>query len=194
MVTREQEALAATVAQAARDGARASWHDIWSALAGVPDPEIPALSVLDLGIVRAVEWDPFEPDVLVVRVTPTYTGCPATDLIKQTILEALRSTGIGTVNIETVLSPPWSASWMSADAQRRLRDYGIAPPGSARPAASAIVDIRGIAPLRAAATAVPCPRCGSLHTELIAAFGSTACKAQYRCTECLEPFDFFKPL
>lgn len=192
MVTREQEALAATVAEAASAAQRPSWRLVWSVLGSVPDPEIPVVSVLDLGIVRAVQWDAIEPDVLVVEVTPTYSGCPATDLIVEAIRAALRASGIGAVRIETVLSPPWSSAWLSPDAQRRLRDYGIAPPGSAVRGAS-IIDTRGLAPLRGASV-VPCPRCGSVATELIAPFGSTACKAQYRCTECLEPFDFFKPI
>jgi ring-1,2-phenylacetyl-CoA epoxidase subunit PaaD len=193
MVTREQEALAPTVAHVTADPQRPSWSAIWTALANVPDPEIPVVSVLDLGIVRTVRWDSTECDVLVVSVTPTYTGCPATEVIMQDIRDALAAIGIGAVKVEMVLSPPWSAAWLSADAQRKLRDYGIAPPGSAQAARTSVIDVRGLAPLRGSAS-VPCPRCASMRTELVAQFGSTACKAQYRCMQCLEPFDFFKPI
>ncbi|HZQ60856.1 MAG TPA: 1,2-phenylacetyl-CoA epoxidase subunit PaaD [Casimicrobiaceae bacterium] len=189
MVTREQEALAAAVAKAERP----SWRSIWSALADVPDPEIPVLSVLDLGVVRGAEWDPVEPEVLVVRVTPTYSGCPATEVIIETVRQALADIGVRNARIETMLSPPWSSSWLSAHAQRRLSEYGIAPPGSATIGAPVTIDVRGLAPLRNRSL-VPCPRCGSTRTELVAPFGSTACKAQYRCADCLEPFDFFKPI
>lgn len=171
---------------------RVSWRAIWLALASVPDPEIPVLSVLDLGVLRSVEWDASGREVLVVRVTPTYTGCPATDLIIEALQQALRNVGVDGARVERVLSPPWSTSWMTPAAQRKLMDYGIAPPGSARPARSAI-SVEMLRPRRDV-TSVPCPRCGSLSTEVLAPFGSTPCKAQYRCRSCLEPFDFFKAL
>ncbi len=168
--------------------APAALAPVWRALSSVPDPEIPVLSIVDLGIVRAVER---EGDGVVVRVTPTYSGCPATELIMGAIGEALAAIGVAS-RIEIVLAPAWTTDWMSADAKRRLREYGIAPPGSAVPGAPTI-DVRGISPLRHARVAVPCPRCGSTQTRLTAQFGSTACKALYRCDACLEPFDYFKP-
>jgi ring-1,2-phenylacetyl-CoA epoxidase subunit PaaD len=194
MVTPEQEAVADAV-HAAR-GERPSWTLVWSALAEVPDPEIPNVSVLDLGIVRSVEWDPMSPGLLVVRVTPTYTGCPATDLIAAGIRDALADLGVVGARIETVLAPAWSTDWLGPLARQKLRDAGIAPPGT-RERGSATIDVRGLAPWRrveAGTSALTCPRCGSASTELVSQFGSTACKAQYRCRDCLEPFDHFKRL
>ena len=161
----------------------------WRALAAIPDPEVPVVSIVDLGIVRALARDG---DNVVVTVTPTYSGCPATELITAMIREALAAAGFPEARIAIALSPPWTTDWMAAEARRRLREYGIAPPGSAV-RGTASVDVRGISPLRRVATVVPCPRCGSLDTRLTAQFGSTACKALYRCDACLEPFDYFKP-
>jgi ring-1,2-phenylacetyl-CoA epoxidase subunit PaaD len=163
--------------------------DAWSALASVPDPEIPVVSIVDLGIVRALARDG---DSVAVTVTPTYSGCPATELIATSIREALARAGVPDARIDIALSPPWSTDWIGDDARKRLRDYGIAPPGSAI-RGTAIVDVRGLSPLRRAPTVVPCPRCGSQRTRVTAQFGSTACKALYRCDDCLEPFDYFKP-
>lgn len=134
-------------------------------LASVPDPEIPAVSVVDLGIVRDVRAD-------AVTITPTYSGCPATLAIEQAIREALDAAGFTGVAIETALAPPWSTDWITPEGHEKLRAYGIAPPS---PAATAT-----------------CPRCGSDHTEEVSRFGSTPCKAQWRCRDCLEPFDRFK--
>ena len=139
--------------------------DIWAVLKGVPDPEIPVVSVLDLGIVRSVEEDK-------VVITPTYSGCPATQFIEQSIREALDAAGYRDVAIETVLSPPWTTDWISEEGKDKLRAYGIAPPELAK--------------------AATCPRCGSTDTEEVSRFGSTPCKAQWRCNHCLEPFDRFK--
>jgi ring-1,2-phenylacetyl-CoA epoxidase subunit PaaD len=138
---------------------------IWAVLEQVPDPEIPAVSVVDLGIVRDVAEDR-------VIITPTYSGCPATHFIEQSIREALDAAGYRSVTIETVLSPPWSTDWISDAGKEKLRAYGIAPPDLARTAT--------------------CPRCGSTDTEEVSRFGSTPCKAQWRCRDCLEPFDRFK--
>jgi ring-1,2-phenylacetyl-CoA epoxidase subunit PaaD len=138
---------------------------IWAVLEQVPDPEIPAVSVVDLGIVRDVVEDR-------VIITPTYSGCPATHFIEQSIREALDAAGYRSVTIETVLSPPWSTDWISDAGKEKLRAYGIAPPDLARTAT--------------------CPRCGSTDTEEVSRFGSTPCKAQWRCNSCLEPFDRFK--
>jgi len=138
---------------------------IWAVLKGVPDPEIPVVSVLDLGIVRAVDEEK-------VVITPTYSGCPATDFIERSIREALDAAGYRDVAIETTLSPPWSTGWISAEGREKLKAYGIAPPDLAK--------------------AATCPQCGSTDTEEVSRFGSTPCKAQWRCKACLEPFDRFK--
>lgn len=143
-------------------------------LDAVPDPEIPVVSLTDLGIVRGVRHDP--PAVL---LTPTYTGCPATLVIEQSVRAALDAGGFGGVAIETLLAPPWTTDWISDAGREKLRAYGIAPPpGSAAHA------LRG--------ALVDCPRCGSGDTVEISRFGSTPCKALWRCRSCLEPFDRFK--
>ena len=191
MVTPEQRAIMETAAAVAP---RPTLGAIWVALDAVPDPEIPVISVIELGIVRAVEWSAVEPDTLIVRVTPTYSGCPATELIMDGIREALAALGVARVRLEVQLSPAWTTDWMAPEAKRKLRAYGIAPPGAGGPVATtARVDVTGLSPLRRAKTVVSCPRCGSAQTELVAQFGSTACKAHYRCLDCLEPFDYFKP-
>ncbi len=140
---------------------------IWEVLASVPDPEIPVVSIVDLGIVREVHSGE-------VVITPTYTGCPATLVIEQDIRSALDSSGFRVVAIRTTLSPPWTTDWISEEGRRKLRLYGIAPP------------------LAAGERLVACPQCGSRETEEISRFGSTPCKAQWRCRDCLEPFDLFK--
>ncbi len=197
MVTPEQIALAETATAAAMTTIRPALPAIWRALDQVPDPEIPVVSVVELGIVRSVEWDAADPASLVVRVTPTYSGCPATDLINAGIRDALVALGVPRVRLETQLAPAWTTDWIAAEARAKLRAYGIAPPMArglaAAHRASASVDVTGISPFRRTSVVVPCPRCGSVQTRLLAQFGSTACKAQYRCDECLEPFDYFKP-
>lgn len=152
--------------------------DIWRWLDEVPDPEIPVLSVNDLGIVRAVD---LEAGAVVVTVTPTYSGCPATAVIALSIEEALRRKGVGGVRIKTQISPAWTTDWISPAGREKLRAYGIAPPEGAVCAGGA---------LRNAPKA--CPRCGSAHIEEVSRFGSTPCKASWRCADCLEPFDYFK--
>ncbi|MEO5640228.1 MAG: 1,2-phenylacetyl-CoA epoxidase subunit PaaD [Sphingomicrobium sp.] len=134
-------------------------------LATVPDPEIPAISVVDLGIVRGIEAG-------VVVITPTYSGCPATLVIEQSIREALDAAGYRDIAIRTALSPPWSTDWISDAGKAKLAAYGIAPPDLAK--------------------AATCPQCGSTDTVEVSRFGSTPCKAQWRCRSCLEPFDRFK--
>jgi ring-1,2-phenylacetyl-CoA epoxidase subunit PaaD len=140
---------------------------IMAVLETIPDPEIPVLTITDLGIVRGIAYDPPR-----VRISPTYTGCPATDFIERSIREALDAAGYRDVSIETVLSPPWSTDWISEEGREKLKAYGIAPPDLAKSAT--------------------CPRCGSTDTEEVSRFGSTPCKAQWRCKSCLEPFDRFK--
>jgi len=138
---------------------------IWAVLKDVPDPEIPAVSVTDLGIVRSVDEER-------VVITPTYSGCPATQFIEQSIREALDAAGYRSVAIETRLAPAWTTDWISAEGKARLHAYGIAPPDLAKTAT--------------------CPQCGSTDTEEVSRFGSTPCKSQWRCKQCLEPFDRFK--
>jgi len=147
----------------------------------VPDPEVPALSVMDLGIVRGIH--PTDQGCE-IQLTPTYTGCPATERIERDVREALEElVGPGNVHITTVLDPPWTTDWISEEGLRKLEAYGIAPP----PRRS--TDKRSLLSLN---KPLACPRCRSTHTERIAAFGSTACKALHRCMECLEPFEAFK--
>jgi ring-1,2-phenylacetyl-CoA epoxidase subunit PaaD len=163
-------------------------EDVWQWLGEVPDPEIPVISLTDLGIVRGVEW---EEDTLVVTVTPTYSGCPATSVINLDIERMLRDRGVEKVRIKRQLSPPWTTDWISREGRRKLLDYGIAPPVDGTAAdgriAGRIARLAGESNL-----VIACPRCGSTHTEKISQFGSTACKASYRCKDCLEPFDYFK--
>ena len=140
---------------------------IWHVLEGVADPEIPVISVVELGIVRDVTPER-------VRITPTYTGCPATQVIERDIRDALDAAGFRSVVVETVLSPPWTTDWISAAGRAKLLAYGIAPPTPA------------------GQLQVHCPQCGSSDTEEISRFGSTPCKALWRCRACAEPFDLFK--
>ena len=151
----------------------------WDAAAAVPDPEVPCVTVADLGILRSVE---VEGDVAVAKVTPTYAGCPAVLAIELAIETALLEAGFK-ARIERVLSPAWTTDWITDEGREKLRAFGIAPPVAER-------GERGFF----AETLVPCPRCGSEKTEKLAAFGSTPCKAQYRCLACAEPFDYFKCL
>jgi len=158
----------------------------WQAVAGVPDPEIPIVSIVELGIVRAIR---VEDARLVIEVTPTYSGCPATETIMNDIQDALAERGIANARIETRLAPAWTTDRIAPEAKRRLREFGIAPPHVTAPR----IDVTGISPLRRL-VAVSCPRCASTRTRLVSQFGSTACKAHYRCDDCLEPFDYFKPI
>ncbi|WP_200964434.1 1,2-phenylacetyl-CoA epoxidase subunit PaaD [Achromobacter sp. Root83] len=155
---------------------------VYAWLQEVPDPEIPVLSVVDLGVVRDVSWDG---DACVVVITPTYSGCPAMREITQDIRQTLERHGVGEVRVETRLAPAWTTDWMSEKGREALRGYGIAAP------AERAIDISGIS-RRAAAPAIACPRCGSRDTRLVSGFGSTSCKALYRCVACREPFDYFK--
>jgi ring-1,2-phenylacetyl-CoA epoxidase subunit PaaD len=150
----------------------------------VSDPEIPVVSIIDLGIVREVFW---RGDELVVAITPTYSGCPAMAIIEQEIGKALALRGLSKLRLERRLAPAWTTDWLSAKGRLQLREYGIAPP------AEKVIDIAGISRARRAERAVSCPRCGSTHTKVTSQFGSTACKALYKCADCQEPFDYFKP-
>jgi ring-1,2-phenylacetyl-CoA epoxidase subunit PaaD len=146
-------------------------EQVFKWLSEVADPEIPVLSITDLGIVRDVDCS----DGVTVSLTPTYSGCPATEVIEASVVAALQERGVDDVSIRRVLSPPWTTDWISPEGREKLRVYGIAPPERRN---------RSIA----------CPRCASEQTERVSEFGSTACKAAYKCLECLEPFEYFKCL
>ncbi|NOR29932.1 MAG: phenylacetate-CoA oxygenase subunit PaaJ [Sulfitobacter sp.] len=149
---------------------RPTLETVWGWLDTVPDPEIPVISLTDLGIIRDVQW---QDDTLEVTVTPTYSGCPATTIINLDIETALRGHGIEKLALKRQLSPAWTSDWMTDSGRAKLEGYGIAPP-------------------QPAGGPQHCPRCKSTHVEKISQFGSTPCKAQWRCTDCLEPFDYFK--
>ncbi len=153
-------------------------------LDGVPDPEIPVLSVVDLGIVRDIAWTgPDRERTLNVTITPTYSGCPATRVIERDIARALRTRGIERIVLDVQIAPPWTTDWISEAGREKLLAYGIAPPGPA----SDVLTIRSVA-----SPDVACPRCASSDTAMTSRFGSTPCKALYRCNACREPFDHFK--
>jgi len=154
---------------------------IYSYLEEINDPEVPVLSIIDLGIVRDVKMNDEELEVV---ITPTYTGCPAMDMITTTIKIQLATLGFKKVKVTQALSPAWTTEWMSEEGKRKLKEYGIAPPNPKQQ----VCDQK----LFAAAEAVQCPQCNSYHTHRISEFGSTACKALYQCDDCKEPFDYFK--
>jgi ring-1,2-phenylacetyl-CoA epoxidase subunit PaaD len=151
----------------------------WEQAAAVCDPELPVLTIEDLGVLRDVEVDG---DRVTVTITPTYSGCPAMDAIRDDVVLALTAAGFAEVEVRTVLAPAWTTDWMTDAGKRKLAEYGIAPPTGRAVA-------RG--PVRLALS-VRCPRCGSVDTREITRFGSTSCKALYECRACLEPFDHFK--
>ena len=169
----------------------------WEVLGDVLDPEVPALSVRDLGIVRDVID---HGDSLEVVLTPTYSGCPATEVIEQSVLSALEAEGLGPARATLQRAPAWTSDWITEEGKRKLTEYGIAPPHSVIPApayagaGSAGTQSARIRIFGRRADLVPCPRCGSAMTERLSAFGSTACKAMYRCLSCREPFEHFKPI
>ncbi|WP_127476782.1 1,2-phenylacetyl-CoA epoxidase subunit PaaD [Microbacterium sulfonylureivorans] len=166
----ERQTRAAETATAAR---------AWRIAAAVPDPEVPVLSIEDLGVLRDVAVDG---DRVTVTITPTYSGCPAMDTIRDDVVLALTDAGFGTVEVRLTLSPAWTTDWMSDVGKEKLRAYGIAAP-TGRAAASGPIRLQ---------LSVKCPRCGSLDTKELARFGSTSCKSLYECRACLEPFDYFK--
>lgn len=150
----------------------------WALLRGVPDPEVPVLSVVEFGMVREVQEE--EDGTLVVTLTPTYSGCPATEAIAADVRAAL--TPLGPLRLKQRLDPAWTTDWLSPEAREKLRAYGIAPPCAGGEQRISLQQ------------AVPCPRCGHARSERLSQFGSTACKALYRCLSCREPFEYFKPL
>jgi ring-1,2-phenylacetyl-CoA epoxidase subunit PaaD len=157
----------------------------WDLLDGVLDPEVPALSVRDLGIVRDVVAA--DDGALDVVLTPTYSGCPATEVISDSVRTALDDAGLGPTRVSLRRAPAWTTDWISAEGRRKLRDYGIAPPGP-------VFVEQGVTTIHVVARGLECPRCGSAQAERLSAFGSTACKAMYRCLDCREPFEHFKPI
>ena len=161
--------------------------DIWRVLDGVMDPEVPVLSVVELGIVRDV--DVGDSGRVTVTVTPTYSGCPAMHVIERDIESALAAAGWRDAHIRTVYAPAWTTDWIDEDARRKLRDYGIAPPPRRRGD-----DSQELVPLRRAAPTVACPYCGSSATTTRSEFGATACKAVMYCEHCHQPFELFKAL
>ncbi len=164
----------------------------WAVLETVLDPEVPALSIVDLGIVRGVIEN--DDDVLELVLTPTYSGCPATEVIEADALAAIDAAGLGPARVVLRRAPAWTTASISDEGKRKLREYGIAPPahfaaGEARPMRFMPRNV-----MTAAMTSPECPHCGSAHTERLSAFGSTACKSLHRCLDCREPFEYFKPI
>jgi ring-1,2-phenylacetyl-CoA epoxidase subunit PaaD len=161
-----------------RESDQALRQRAWEAAAQVVDPEIPVLTIADLGVLRSVAVTDGRVEV---AITPTYSGCPAMNMITLEIELALARAGIGNSSVHTVLAPAWTTDWMSEDGRRKLKEYGIAPP---QPAGSrrALFGVEQVA----------CPQCGSSQTEVLSEFGSTSCKALWRCKACREPFDYFK--
>jgi ring-1,2-phenylacetyl-CoA epoxidase subunit PaaD len=155
-------------------------QDIWRILQEVKDPEVPVLSVVDLGIVRQVSA---EDDHIDIIITPTYSGCPAMDVIRMDIRLKLLEKGFKNIHIQQSLSPAWTTDWMSEEGRQKLKAFGIAPPNPKQQFCNVEMF---------AEEAVQCPRCGSYHTRLVSQFGSTACKAMYQCQDCREAFDYFK--
>ncbi|KQW89290.1 phenylacetate-CoA oxygenase subunit PaaJ [Massilia sp. Root418] len=185
-------------AAAAANASAVTTGQVWAWLAEVADPEIPVISVVDLGIVRDVAVA--DDGACTVTITPTYSGCPAMQVIADAVTDALRERGVAKVELRTQLSPAWTTDWMSEEGKAKLKGYGIAPP------AQQVIDISGLrggaagsaglaAGVRRGAIAAPrvvCPHCGSSHTQNTSQFGSTPCKALYKCLDCREPFDYFK--
>jgi ring-1,2-phenylacetyl-CoA epoxidase subunit PaaD len=168
-------------------GATGRAERAWLVLDQVCDPEVPVLTLRDLGIIREVHD---AGDAIEVVLTPTYSGCPATEFIERSVIDAIEGAGLGPARVRMQRAPAWTTDWISAEGKAKLRAYGIAPPG--------LVDKRADAvPIRVVGrrtVPVPCPRCGSARTEQLAAFGATACKALWRCLACREPFEHFKPI
>jgi len=155
-----------------------STDQIWTILHQVKDPEIPVLSVVDMGIIRNIEAT----DHIIVTITPTYSGCPAMDTIESDIKNCLISEGYTNVEVKTILSPPWTTDWLTDNGKKELKEYGIAPPKGSNSKKSLFLEDE----------LVSCPKCNAKNTIMVSEFGSTPCKAHYKCKDCLEPFDYFK--
>lgn len=157
-------------------------QEVWKILETVTDPEVPVLSIIDLGIVRNIEIDPNKK--ISITITPTYSGCPAMDVIRMNIHMTLLENGFNNIEIKNVLSPAWTTDWMSEQGNQKLKAYGIAPPNIKQQVCTPDAFQKE--------EAVQCPHCNSFNTQIISRFGSTACKALYKCNDCKEPFDYFK--
>ncbi|CAH0149699.1 1,2-phenylacetyl-CoA epoxidase subunit PaaD [Microbacterium sp. Bi121] len=157
-------------------------EEAWRVAATVTDPEVPVLTIEDLGVLRDVA---VEGDRVTVTLTPTYSGCPALDTMRDDVVLALTAAGFGAVDVRTTLSPAWTTDWMTDAGKRKLTEFGIAPPNGRAAVRQGPIRLR---------LAVKCPRCGSIDTREVSRFGSTSCKALYECRACLEPFDHFKVL
>ncbi|HUR09874.1 MAG TPA: 1,2-phenylacetyl-CoA epoxidase subunit PaaD [Flavitalea sp.] len=154
----------------------------WEVLGTILDPEVPVISIVDLGIVRDVKMT--DEKNITITITPTYSGCPAMDVINMQIRMAFLEAGYATIQIKTTLSPAWTTEWMTASGKEKLLAYGIAPPNSMQQVCQPEIFQEE--------EAIQCPLCRSYHTRLVSQFGSTACKALYQCNDCQEPFDYFK--
>lgn len=155
-------------------------EDIFSLLHEIPDPEIPVISIVELGVIRDVKINDQE---IEVTITPTYSGCPAMKQMEDDVRKKLSDNGFETIKINTVFNPPWTTDWLNAEARKKLQDYGIAPPEENTSDKSFLTN---------KPKHITCPRCKSTNTVMVSQFGSTACKALYKCNECLEAFDYFK--
>lgn len=173
---------------------------VWRVLDGVLDPEVPVVSIRELGIVREVQC---EGEHVAVVLTPTYSGCPATEMIEANVRDALDNAGYESVTVSYRRAPAWTSDWITDEGRRKLREYGIAPPAKvacdacaarALPRVASDIPVRFVERDPVDAATVACPRCGSAQTERVSAFGSTACKSLYRCIACREPFEYFKPI
>jgi ring-1,2-phenylacetyl-CoA epoxidase subunit PaaD len=174
-------AAAAPACESVTADAAARIARAWAALGNVEDPEIPGVSVMDLGIIRFITSQ--SDGSLDVGLSPTYTGCPATEVIRRLVEGALAGAAVGSFTVKSVLAPPWSSDWITPEGRRKLADYGIVPPDHSS---------SELRELRRGNRPVACPRCHSTHTETVSEFGSTPCKALHRCCACLEPFEYFK--
>ena len=154
---------------------------IVSLLSEIPDPEIPVISIIELGVIRQVEV--LNETSISLKITPTYSGCPAMKQIEDDVRKKLSENGFTNIEIKTIFSPPWTTDWITSEAKKKLRKYGIAPPEHTTEDKSWLTGKEKV---------IACPQCKSIHTKLISQFGSTACKSLYQCQDCLEPFDYFK--
>lgn len=157
-----------------------STNELFEILSLIPDPEIPVINIKELGVLRNVE---VKDDEVIVDITPTYSGCPAMKMIEDDIVAKLNEAGVHKVKVNMIYSPAWTTDWLTEEAKEKLRKYGIAPPEKTSIDKSSITG---------KPKNLKCPRCGSFHVEMVSQFGSTACKALYKCSDCLEPFDYFK--
>lgn len=157
-------------------------EQIQARVSALPDPEIPVLTLGDLGVIRSVD---INDDGIAIGIAPTYSGCPATEYIEESVIQALQDDGFENVTTKRVLSPPWTTDWISDDGRKKLQEYGIVPPDKAAESKRALFNDR---------VPVACPRCQSANTARVSEFGSTPCKASYKCNDCLEPFEYFKCL